>query len=246
MDNLFLALLFLSLIGWGVGLIKPHWVKLPTRKIVNMVFGCGALVFFALTGITAPSAQNTQSAPNVGQVAQSATSSSTLTTKASSTPQTQTIASNQCAAAAADALAKVTALYSQAYRDGKKVLGTTQYSDAYTALNALTVSGSAASNFSGWKKVWSTYEPNFYKQIVNGYSVTSNCYYQTGTNEPDSLANWRDDMAQADSDISVWSGDATGWQIQTTSTAELMQAEAKIDADFTAIQKDISDLKNGQ
>jgi hypothetical protein len=136
--------------------------------------------------------------------------------------------------------------YTKAYQDGKLALGTIQYADANAGLRALTVPGSAASTFSGWKKTWSANEPGIYKLVVQGYDAVSNCYSKVGISEPASLANGRDDMAQLNSDIGRWIPDATGWQIQETSNAKSSSDEAAIAADIASVQQDISDLKDEQ
>ena len=147
-----------------------------------------------------------------------------------------------CASAAVTTFSKITANYVAAYQDGKNALGTTQYADGLAGLHALAVPGSAASKFSGWKKVWSEYEPTYYNLIVKGYGTASDCYYNNKQSEPDALANWRDDMGQVDSDIGTWESDATGWQIRDTSTDKLTQDTAKITADLATVKADAASL----
>lgn len=58
MDDLFLALFFISLLSLVVGLVKPSLVLRflrgdKTRKKVALVFGGGVLLFFILFGVTA-------------------------------------------------------------------------------------------------------------------------------------------------------------------------------------------------
>lgn len=52
MDNLFLVLVFLSIFGLIVSLVKPAWLKLKTRKQSLLVFGGGIILFFILFGVT--------------------------------------------------------------------------------------------------------------------------------------------------------------------------------------------------
>lgn len=52
MDDLFLVISLLAIVGLAVGLIKPTWVKLATRKSVSMWFGGAVIVFFILFNVT--------------------------------------------------------------------------------------------------------------------------------------------------------------------------------------------------
>lgn len=52
MDDLFLVISLLAIAGLVVGLIKPTWVKLATRKSVSMWFGGAVVVFFILFNVT--------------------------------------------------------------------------------------------------------------------------------------------------------------------------------------------------
>jgi len=52
MDDLFLVISLLAIVGLAVGLIKPTWVKLATRKSVSMWFGGAVVVFFILFNVT--------------------------------------------------------------------------------------------------------------------------------------------------------------------------------------------------
>ena len=64
MNNLFIVTLLISFIGLIVGLIKPSLfvrIKLPTRKLVGLVFGGLFLISLIGVGITAePTKQNIQ------------------------------------------------------------------------------------------------------------------------------------------------------------------------------------------
>ncbi len=56
MNDFFIVLLLVSFLGLIVGLIKPSWIKMPSRKRVGMIFGGAIVVFFVLVGITSPTA----------------------------------------------------------------------------------------------------------------------------------------------------------------------------------------------
>lgn len=197
----------------------------------SALFSGGSSSAPATAAVTPPSQSN--SAP-------AATTKSQTETTSQAAPS---VASGSCAQAAHAAFQKVVALYTTAYQDGKQALGTTQYPNASAGLQAMTVPGSAASNFSGWHKTWNSQEQSLYDLIVKSYSTASDCYYNSNQTEPDVLGNWRDDTAQLDSDISAWGSDATDWQVRAKPTSVLTQDEANISADLTAIQKDLSALK---
>jgi len=66
MNDLFLALALLSIIGLIVGLISPNlfkkiFKKRTNRKTTSLVFGIGIVIFFVLFGVTAKPSQNTKS-----------------------------------------------------------------------------------------------------------------------------------------------------------------------------------------
>lgn len=55
MNDLFLALFLLSLVGLVIGLIRPQLVKMPSRKTAAGVFVGTTVLFFILFGVTTPS-----------------------------------------------------------------------------------------------------------------------------------------------------------------------------------------------
>jgi len=243
MDNLFLALLFLSIVAFFVGVVRPQWVWMGSRRQAAMMFAGAAVVFFILFGVTSETSSTSTTTAGATQDAFPAKVSPEASRAAQAT---STNAGSQCASAVAVAFANVKADYAKAYQDGKDALGSTQYKGANAGLRAITVADSAASKFSGWQKTWREYEPKFYDSIVQAYNTASNCYTNVGAPEPPSLGKWRDDMAQLDSDIGAWISDATGWQIRETSSAKFSNDEATVDADFGIVQKDIDDLRNGR
>lgn len=54
MDDFFGALILLSVLGLIVGLIRPRWLRLPSRTFAAGVFSSATIVFFILFGITLP------------------------------------------------------------------------------------------------------------------------------------------------------------------------------------------------
>ena len=55
MSSLFAVLILFSVIGLIVGLIKPTWLKLKSRKQSLLILGGSTILFFILFGITNPS-----------------------------------------------------------------------------------------------------------------------------------------------------------------------------------------------
>jgi hypothetical protein len=87
MNTLFAFLALLSLAGLVVGLAKPQWVRMPSRKRVGLIFGGATILFFILFSFTSPSAPNV---PPAGTSAQSSTTATTTVTGAPSAPQAAT------------------------------------------------------------------------------------------------------------------------------------------------------------
>jgi hypothetical protein len=54
MSSLFIVLFLLSVAGLIIGLIKPAWLRMPSRKRAALATGGAAVLFFVLFGITAP------------------------------------------------------------------------------------------------------------------------------------------------------------------------------------------------
>jgi hypothetical protein len=64
MYNIFAGLALLSLLGLVIGLIRPGWLRAPSRLHVMAIFSTGALVFFFLFAITSPSRIIPAQSPN--------------------------------------------------------------------------------------------------------------------------------------------------------------------------------------
>lgn len=71
MSNFFSIVLLLSLAGLVIGLIRPQWVRMRSRKRASLTFGGGAILFFVLFGITS------SSTPMTSTTASTSTSTST-------------------------------------------------------------------------------------------------------------------------------------------------------------------------
>lgn len=243
-----MGFLFILLALLFAFLFVKTWKKkeVPNRLQNLRIYGALCVLLFAGVWIAPTSLNFGTGGSTSPTTSQSAQVSTTTDAGASSGQRTATSSaeSERCATAAAATFSKVLALYTSAYQDGQDSLGTTQYADANAGLQALTIPGSAASNFSGWQKTWRTFEPKFYNSIVQSYGAASDCYFQLGVAEPTSLANGRDDMAQLDGDIFKWIPDAVAWQIQTASTAKLSNDETVIVTDIGVVQQDITALKS--
>lgn len=86
MNILFAFIVTLSIIGFIVGLIKPSWVRMPSRKRASIIFGSVWLVSFILFSITAPkdSSKATPTTVAVATTTQASPSSSDQTPSGSS------------------------------------------------------------------------------------------------------------------------------------------------------------------
>lgn len=54
MANIFIPLFLLSAAALILGLVKPSWLRMPTRKRASVVFGGATIIFFILVAITVP------------------------------------------------------------------------------------------------------------------------------------------------------------------------------------------------
>lgn len=86
MDSLFLVLFLISLVGLVIGLIKPAWLRMPSRKRASLIAGGSTLFFFVLFGITAPPA------PKNEVVAKDNTVQQTKQTPPASAPEEKPVA----------------------------------------------------------------------------------------------------------------------------------------------------------
>ena len=234
MSTFFTLLFVASVIGFILSFTRPELFKsIPRSRDLLIATMIVAFLGYAFTKPLSSPVVESPTQP----VAQSANEP-----VATATNQTASVPSS-CTQAILTSFPKVTAAYAKAYKDGKEALGTSQYPNASAGLQALTVPGSAASNFSAWHKTWTAYEPSFYDSIVKAYSAASDCYSGSSQTEPDALGTWRDDMAQLDSDIATWASDATDWQVSGKPTAQLTKDGSNIDADFALVQKDLDSFK---
>ena len=68
MNDVFLVLVLISMVGLIVGLIKPSIVKMKSRKDASLILGGSLIVFFILFGVTmnpsAPSVESNQPSQN--------------------------------------------------------------------------------------------------------------------------------------------------------------------------------------
>lgn len=241
MSNLFALLFVASLIALAVSLTKPSWLRLPSRKMAGTVFGIAAVVTLAGYSFTAP-----PQAPAPAKVSAQASvpaATSTPVAAPAATASKQVTVTDSCTPAVLAAFPKVTALYTTIYQDGKTALGTTQYSDANAGLAALSNPNSAASRFSAWHRTFLAQQGSLSDQPINAYKTASDCYYNSHLSEPDTIANWRDDMGSLFSDIGVWSNDGVDWQVKGKTTAQLNQDEAAIASDLATVERDLAALK---
>ena len=242
MSNLFALLFVASLIALAVSLIKPSWLRLPSRKMAGTVFGIAFVVTLAGYSITAP-----PKAPAPVQVAAQASAAAATTTPVSApapTASKQVAATDSCTPAVLISFPKVTTADVTVYQEGRDALGTMQYQDVYAGLDALNNPSSAASKFSAWHRTFLSKQSSLIDLTVNAYKTASDCYYNSNLPEPDAIANWRDDMGNVLSDVGRWGLEAASWQIQDkVTTAQLNQDEAAIASDLATVQQDLAALK---
>lgn len=94
MNNLFLLLLVVSLIGLVVGLVKPSYTRLKSRREVGFLFGGAIIIFFILVGVASPSAptSNSTAENSTSQVADNSATTPSASTTANAPAPTATVA----------------------------------------------------------------------------------------------------------------------------------------------------------
>ncbi len=88
---------------------------------------------------------------------------------------------------------------------------------------------------------WSDYRKKRHPESDVGYLSAfkrADDFY-SASNEPPSIADWRDDMTEVSSNFGPWISAATGWQIRTTTSAELAAAEQAIRAALATARADV-------
>lgn len=236
MLTLFSFICFGSLLCLVLGLIQPSLFKLTSRKRVIYIF-CGIflLSFIAICVLTPQ--QSPQKPVTVQEAVTPMVSVQTATT-------TQHVATRaECTSASKTAFTKMIDFYSTLYSEGKGALGVTPYPNAQVALRDLSVTGTPASNFSGWQKTYRAMNPSSFEQMMSVYRTASDCYSTAGVDEPDSLTTLRDDMNELDSAIGIWANTAIDWQDSVNSNAKLKKDEDKVNALFVLVKKDVANLK---
>ena len=93
MNNLFLLLFVVSLVGLVLGLIKPSYTRLKSRREVGFLFGGAIIIFFILVGVASPStpANNSTAENSASQVADTSTTSPLASTTTSAPTPTATV-----------------------------------------------------------------------------------------------------------------------------------------------------------
>lgn len=68
MNNLFAVLLFLAFVGLVIGLLRPQWVRVTSRKMASKVFGGLVVIFFILFAVTSPDLPEPSTVVNVAPI----------------------------------------------------------------------------------------------------------------------------------------------------------------------------------
>ena len=152
---------------------------------------------------------------------------------------------NPAAPVSAHAKAKVAAIlsasvahYAKLLRQGMTILGNTPYPDATAGLAAMNDPKSAAARFRDYRK-----HPGPETDTSSEDAFGRADRFFTADNEPKAMTTWREDMLQAQSDLSIWVNVAVDWQIRSKSTAQLRAAENKVLHDLQSARRDIAAIR---
>lgn len=133
--------------------------------------------------------------------------------------------------------------YAQAlYNQGLAVLGTYQYPDAQSGINALNDPNSPASKWSTYNQAFDSADATASTNAQKANNDAQNAYFNAGIDHPSVLDDIDNLDTQTMSDISSWKEDATSWQVSGISTSQLNSDEQKVQQDFAQAQADINKL----
>jgi hypothetical protein len=110
---------------------------------------------------------------------------------------------------------------------GVRVLGSEQYSNANAGLAAMGDPSSAAARFREYRQ-----HPGPERDLSFDRAFARADHYFTAANEPAAISAWRDDMTQAQSDLSEWINAGVSWQIREVSADKLRARETKVRSDL--------------
>lgn len=237
MNGFFVSLFLLFAGALVLGLIKPSWLRMPSRKRSSAVFGALTALFFILVAVTAPPVSKSpvtqavaqQPAATTTQPVAAAPAVAATTPTVNPTKQVVTLLTN------------ATDGYVSLFANGRQILGTTQYANSQDGLQAFSDPNSAAVRF-GTFRTNNCMKSNINAAADSAYKDASDLYYSANATQPDALDTWNNDINDATSDICTWAGDAVSWQIQEVSTPQLQADEKKVNSDLAAARADIKTL----
>lgn len=218
MSNLFALLFVASLVGLGAALIKPSWLRLPSRKVAGTVFGIAAAVTLVGYSMTAPP---TPPKPAQPVVTEKPTQVATTTVAAPTAPSVDTKA---LAKSAVGTMTATTNYFASLFSDAKQAAAT-QGTELMTFRNTNCIQSNA-----------------MYDKIVQAYTDVSNLYYDAHVTEPDALGTWRDDLGSAASDLCTYASDAIDARVGSVSQTKLNTDQHTFTADLATARADVQAL----
>lgn len=142
-------------------------------------------------------------------------------------------------AKAADILSANTEHYAKLFRQGKEILGTKPYPNAYAGLAALDDPSSRASKFLKFNNSMSS-DMSFGEAFKEAYA------FFTVDNAPDSITKWQEDMMDVATYLSSWSQAGVSWQVDGAKAPKLHELEGKFNAAIAKAKADVAFLRKGQ
>lgn len=131
--------------------------------------------------------------------------------------------------------------YRHVLAQGQAILGTTQYPDAVAGIAAIEGDpNSPAARFKTW------HNPNPETDFSWQAAFKQADAHFNADNEPPSISTWRDDIAQAVTDLGEWTRVADSWQIREKTQADLNAAAAKITEDLGKAAHDAQAVAAGK
>jgi len=216
---------------WPYFFIWFVWSKTKWNKLAKAGATAG-LIVAALIGVTIM-AQGS-STPNQPAPVAKTTSTPKPTPTPSSTPVPKSASKTVDVSQVKASLTQGDKYTKDLFISGQAALGTYQYPDASSGLDALN--NDPNSPAAKWSAYNQGFDATYAKASMNShlsYNDASNAYFNANTTQPSAIDDWSTANDQTYNDISTWKNDATKWQISAISNDQFNSDTQKVQQDFS-------------
>lgn len=131
--------------------------------------------------------------------------------------------------------------YTDIFKQGRDILGTTQYPDGQAGLAAMEDSNSAASKFSAYQK-----NPDPCRDFSSNQAFKQADAFYNADNETKGIQSWQTDSSQLNGDLCQWVSKAVSWQISSVTTVMLNTYVDKVNHDLAVLDNDVADVNSNK